>query len=122
MKLTSLGWRTLHRTKDRWYDVRAVLAGFCNDRPVKSGIPGESGGYVHWRCALGRGHDGKHRYRNAVWDGTGSVQHDPVDSRPGQPWERAGTPTIRQVRNCRRWQKEQSAARQARRRAASSSH
>lgn len=111
MKMHALAWRTIHRTQNRWHDLRANLAGYCNDRPVKTGLPGESGGYAHWRCALGHGHDGKHRYRNSVWADAGRVEHDPVDVPPGQPWERAGTPTIRQVRNRRRWQEEQSAER-----------
>lgn len=114
MKLPAIAWRTIHRTQNRWWDARAVLAGYCNDRAVKVGIPGETGGYVHWRCSLKRNHDGKHRYRNCVWDGTGRVEHDPVGMSAGQPWERAATPTIRQARNRHRWHEEQSAAARAR--------
>lgn len=116
MKIPSLAWRTIHRAQDRWHDLRAHLAGYCNDRPVKIGIPGESGGYHHWRCSLRRGHDGKHRYNNSVWDDIGRGEHQPVDSPPSQPWGRAGTPTIRQTRNAHRWHAEQAAARRARRR------
>ncbi|MEV6014752.1 hypothetical protein [Streptomyces sp. NPDC051997] len=114
MRLPGLVWRTIHRAKDRWHDLRAALAGYCNDRPVKLNIPGESAGYVHWRCSLKRGHDSKHRYRNAVWLPGGRIEHDPVAAPPGQPWERTGTPTVRQARNARRWHGEQSAARRAR--------
>ncbi|CAM5602223.1 hypothetical protein [Streptomyces coeruleorubidus] len=114
MKLPALAWRTIHRTQNRWWDLRATLAGYCNDRPVKTGVPGETNGYAHWRCALKRGHDGLHRYRNAVWLSGCRVDHEPVDMPPGQPWERAATPTIRQARNARRWHEEQAVARRAR--------
>jgi hypothetical protein len=114
MKLPGLAWRTIHRIQNRWRDLLAMLSGYCNDRPVKLNIPGESGGYVHWRCSLKRGHSGKHRFRNSVWNENGKVAHEPVDVPPGQPWERAGTPTIRQSRNARRWHEEQSRLRRAR--------
>lgn len=55
-------------------DVRAVLSGYCN-----RSIPRVWGGYAHWRCALRRGHDLPHRYRNYTWASPGArVEYDPV--------------------------------------------
>ena len=120
MKLPGIAWRTIHRTQNRWHDLLAVLAGYCNDRPQKTGIPGQGGGYRHWRCALKRGHDGMHRFGNYVWTDDGTVTYLPAPHGSGkeawQPkrWERNATPTLRQARNWRRWDEEQSAARRAR--------
>jgi hypothetical protein len=91
------------RIANRWYDLLASISGYCNDRPVKLNIPGETGAYLHWRCSLKRGHDGLHRCRNAVWNSNGKVGHEPVERPSSQPWERSCTPTIRQARNLRRW-------------------
>ncbi|WP_432027427.1 hypothetical protein [Streptomyces sp. 1222.5] len=103
LTFAALARLTVHRIQNRWRDLLAILHGYCNDRPIKLNIPGESGGYLHWRCALKRGHDGKHRSRNAVWNDSGKVSHEPIQRPTGQPWERACTPTIRQARNLRRW-------------------
>lgn len=115
MKLPALAWRTIHRTQNRWWDLRAFLAGYCNDCPSKSGVPGEGGGYSFWRCALRRGHDGDHRSKNYTWDQHGKTTYAPLRKHPWQPWERTPTSTIRQTRNHRRWQAEQSAQRKAER-------
>jgi hypothetical protein len=103
VKLSTRARITRCRIRNRWFDLLAVLAGYCNDRPVKLNIPGETGAYLHWRCSLKRGHDGKHRLRNAVWSDTGRVEHEPIERPRGQPWERSCIPTIRQARNLRRW-------------------
>jgi hypothetical protein len=95
--------------------MRALLAGYCNDRPRKTGIPGEGGGYSFWRCALQRGHDGDHRSKNYTWDQNGKTEYAPMREFPCQPWDRTATSTIRQTRNHRRWQAEQSARRKAER-------
>lgn len=96
-------WRK--RAVNRWYDLRALLAGYCNHNPYNP-IPGEGGGYAHWRCALRRGHDGMHRSRNYVWDSTGRTEYLPVPhwrDMPQQPWERSMTLTVRQDRQLDRW-------------------
>lgn len=115
MKIPGLAWRTIHRTQNRWHDLLAILHGYCNDCPSKTGIPGQGGGYSFWRCALLRHHDGQHRARNYVWDESGRTEYAPLRDFPSQPWDRTPTSTIRQTRNHRRWQREQSAARRARR-------
>lgn len=96
-------WRK--RTINRWYDLRAALGGYCNHRPY-SPIPGEGGGYAHWRCALRRRHDGMHRSNNYVWSGDGRTTYLPVPHNqptPRQPWERTMTLTARQARRKQRW-------------------
>lgn len=122
MKLPSRAWRTIHRTRNRWHDLRAVLAGYCNDCPSKSGIPGEGGGYTFWRCALRRHHNGDHRARNYTWDTTGKTTYAPIEACPSQPWDRSPTSTMRQTRRFRRWQQEQSALRRAERIARGEAH
>jgi len=96
-------WRK--RFTNRWYDLRAVLAGYCNHRPY-SPVPGEGGGYAHWRCALRRGHEGMHRARNYVWSANGRTSYLPVPNSqpmPRQPWDRSMTLTRRQDRRRERW-------------------
>ncbi|MFI6333249.1 hypothetical protein ACIBBG_33980 [Micromonospora chersina] len=96
-------WR--RRAVNRWYDLRAVLAGYCNNQPYPA-IPGEGGGYAHWRCALKRGHEGMHRPRNYVWNAGGHTDNLPIPhGQPGvdQPWERSMTMTRRQDRQRDRW-------------------
>lgn len=112
-------WR---QTTNRVLDTLAVLMGYCNDRSVNSGAPGDGGGYLHWRCALRRRHDGLHRYRNYVWNGRREVEYAPVDcAPPSQPFERRSTRTRRQMREEIEWRKVQdekrAAARAERRRA-----
>lgn len=51
MKLPGRAWIAIHRTQNRWHDLLAAFAGYCNDRPQKTGVPGEGGGYRDWRCA-----------------------------------------------------------------------
>lgn len=120
MKLPGRVWIAIHRTQNRWYDLRAVLAGYCNDRSQKTGVPGEGGGYRDWRCALRRRHDGMHRTGNYVWEDDGKVTYLPAPHGSGkeahQPrkWRRHMTPTMRQARNWKRWDEEQSRLRRAR--------
>lgn len=119
MRLPGYAWITIHRTQNRWHDMRAVLAGYCNDCPRKRGLHDEGGGYIMWRCALKRGHDGLHRARNYVWDDAGITDYLPVPPRrqmPSQPWDRNATPTMRQTRNNKEWQRQQDEKRAARRR------
>lgn len=120
MRLPGFAWQTVHRTQNRWHDLRAILAGYCNDCPRKRGLPDEGDGYIMWRCALKRGHDGLHRSRNYVWDAAGAANYLPVPPRrpmPSQPWDRNGTPTMRQTRNLNEWHRKQDEKRAALRRA-----
>lgn len=111
-------WVTWHRAKNRWYDLRAILAGYCNDCPY-SGDPGEGGGYAHWRCAHRRGHDGLHRSNNYVWSDDGQTDYVPIphgQDTPTEPWagKRSMTPTMRQARQGRHWQEERARERRER--------
>lgn len=98
MNIKSSGWRTWHRFNNRRMDALAVLRGYCNNSPKGSLIG--IGGYLHWRCALLRGHSGPHRSDNYVWDT--EVRYEPEDWRktPGQrqAGKRHGIPTLRQQR------------------------
>lgn len=105
-------WIAIHRTQNRWRDLRAVLASYCNHSPY-NGIPGEGGGYCWWRCALRRGHSGVHRYRNYVWDEQGHTQYAPINPMPDQPWVRASIMTRRQSRQRRAWHQAQAAKRRS---------
>lgn len=117
MRIPGRGWRAIHRTQNRWHDLLAVLAGYCNDRPLKTTVLGEGGGgYTHWRCALRRWHRGVHRARNYVWDQEGQTEYAPIPACPSQPWDRNSTPTLRQTRLNRQWRQEQSEKRAAARR------
>jgi hypothetical protein len=108
----------VRRIQNRWWDLRAILAGYCNDRPDKSHIPGQGGGWLHWRCALPRrGHGDVHRSRNTVWDNEGKPLHLPVANPPAQPWVRHMVPTRRQQRLLDRWLERQWADMRARRQA-----
>jgi hypothetical protein len=103
-------WR--HRAQNRWCDLRAVLAGYCNHIPYDP-IPGQGGGYANWRCARRRGHEGMHRFVNYVWSDDGRTDYLPVrpvrvgeqetDGAQGQPWKRSMTRTRAQDRRYRRW-------------------
>ncbi|MEY9995853.1 hypothetical protein ABIE67_007885 [Streptomyces sp. V4I8] len=112
MKLPGRAWIAIHRVQNRWHDLLAVLSGYCNDRPQKTGVPREGGGYRNWRCALKRRHDGMHRTGNYVWEADGKVTYLPAPHGSGkeahQPWRRDMTPTMRQARNRRHWDEEQS--------------
>ena len=110
---TGLFYRIRFRAGNRWMDMRAVLAGYCNHRPWN--VPGEGGGYSHWRCAHKRGHDGLHRSRNYVWTDDGRTDYVPIDWLPkrprpadwaDQPWERHVGLTLRQQRRMNRWHRE----------------
>lgn len=104
-RLSGLYWRTRHRAENRWYDLRAVLAGYCNNTPWRP-EPDRGGGYAFWRCALTRCHDGMHRTRNYVWTDDGRTDYLPVpigSDMPAQPWDRNPTLTLRQARARRRW-------------------
>lgn len=104
------------RARNRWFDVLAVAAGYCNDRSNKTGSADDRFGYPHWRCALRNGHRGLHRYRQYAWDADGRVEFIPVQRPPAQPWERDGMPTARQVRRDperrQRWADKRAAARE----------
>lgn len=92
-----------HRVANRYFDARAVTAGYCNHRPW-SPIPGEGGGYAHWRCALARRHVGLHRSANHVWSDDGHTSYMPPprgQREPSQSWERTMTPTSAQARQAR---------------------
>lgn len=101
-RISALAYRTRYRIANRWWDLLAALHGYCNDCPVKTGTPDETGGYSHWRCTLRRWHGGDHRYRNYVWNADGSSDYAPVDHCPSQPWDRHSVPTMRQARERRR--------------------
>lgn len=107
MNLSTRVYVARRRAANRWYDLLAVLHSYCNDRSRKTGLPGQGDGYVHWRCALRRGHGGLHRSRNYVWDNWGAAEYAPVDDMPNQPWERHMVRTRRQERLLRRWDEEQ---------------
>jgi hypothetical protein len=121
MRIPGRVWIAIHRTQNRWHDLLAVLSGYCNDRPQKTGVPGEGGGYRNWRCALKRRHDGMHRTGNYAWTDDGTVSYLPAPHGSGkaahQPWRRTMTPTMRQARNWRRWDEQQSVASRERLRA-----
>ncbi|MCX5562745.1 hypothetical protein [Streptomyces sp. NBC_00038] len=104
------------QASNRTLDTLAVLLGYCNDRSVNSGVPGDGGGYLHWRCALRRGHEGLHRYRNYVWNEQRDVEYAPValaDRMPSQPWDRRCIGTRRQFRQAIEWHKIQDEKRAA---------
>jgi hypothetical protein len=106
------------RMENRWWDLRAVLAGYCNDRPNKTHVPGQGGGWIHWRCALPRrGHGDLHRSLNIVWDSEGKPLHLPVSNPPSQPWRRHMVPTRRQQRLLDQWLEQQWTDMRARRQA-----
>jgi hypothetical protein len=83
----SLGYRIWHRTHNRWLDLRANLAGACND---DGWIEAEQdyAGYSHWRCGKARGHtDGLdaysggqrlHRHNNYVWEDGQTSKYVPI--------------------------------------------
>lgn len=108
------------RSRNRWYDARAVAAGYCNTRSQPTGVPDEGSGYLHWRCALRRRHVGLHREGNYVWGPGMRATYVPAppgtDREAWQPtgWARSMTPTMRQARNRRRWMAAQTAASLAR--------
>lgn len=102
-------YRAKHRTVNRWYDIRAVMAGYCNDRPWGPHPAESRGGYAHWRCARQRGHWEVHRSLNYVWGDTGDVEYDPLPhdvKLPHQPWERSMTLRLRDQRARNRWHRE----------------
>jgi hypothetical protein len=97
----SEAWQARCRAANRWWDLRAVLAGFCNHRPFRASDPDGGGGYVHWRCDLPRGHDMPHRGGSYVWLAAGATTYLPVppgQESPAQPWQRYAVPTRRQAR------------------------
>lgn len=94
-------WQAWYRAANRWWDLRAVLAGFCNHRPFRPGDPAGGGGYVHWRCDLRRGHDMPHRGGSYVWLASGATTYLPAppgQEPPAQPWQRHAVLTRRQAR------------------------
>lgn len=107
-RLTSLLWRTWHRTANRWWDWRARKAGYCNHRPW-SPIPSQGGGYASWRCALDHNHPSEsHRLNNYVWGADGCTRYVPIQPPlPTQPWDRHMIPTIADTRRRKRWLEKQ---------------
>lgn len=102
----SFCYRVWHRTVNRWLDLRAVFAGYCNDCPWRAALDDGGGGYSFWRCDLRAQHEGLHRYRNYVWTADGTTDYAPVQfdaTQAGQPWRRRSTPTLRQERERRGW-------------------
>ena len=96
-------WWLPMRSEFRWayYDLRALLAGGCNDLPA--------GGHGHWRCELHRGHVGMHRFVNYVWSRDGLAIYLPIpekhlDRAPRCPWagRHLGPSYWRRVRDTRR--------------------
>ena len=57
-----------------YYDLRARLGGWCNERPRR-------GGYSFWRCELPRHHAEAHRFNSYTWAGVDRVQFNPIDHR-----------------------------------------
>lgn len=115
-RISGLHWRTRHRIGNRYMDARAVLAGFCNDNPFRP-TPGE-GGYSFWRCCRKAGHDGRHRFRNYVWETGGRPDHVPEDwptavdgGYVDQPRNRYPTLTLRQSRAVDAWHRARAAQR-----------
>ncbi len=109
-------WRSRHRIENAWWDLRAILSGYCNDNPWRPD-PGE-GGYSFWRCSRKFGHDGRHRFRNYVWEFGGRPEHvsedwpQPVDGGyVDQPWMRNPTLTLRQSRAAKAWHENRAAER-----------
>ena len=77
----SLGWRTWHRTHNRWLDLRAVLVGACN-ADTWDADEGRYWAYPHWRCGKRRGHPLPHRFVNYTWAGPGvRPVYDPMPVR-----------------------------------------
>jgi hypothetical protein len=117
--------RTVHTTLDRianrYRDLRARLAGYCNHKPWNPNPDRSNGSWVNWRCALRRGHDGQHRFRSYVWGDVGEVEFQPIpilsvrQPMVGQPQDRHMTPTRRQARIARRWNDQARAQIRARR-------
>lgn len=98
-----------HRAYNRYADLRARAAGYCNHNPWHP-IPGLGGGYAHWRCARRAGHIGLHRLNNYVWDASGRTTYQPLPQarrQPAQPWRRRMTPTAAQQRARDRWDDQQ---------------
>jgi hypothetical protein len=117
MKLPGRAWRVIFRVQNTWWDLRAILAGYCNHCP-NNGTPGQGGGYTFWRCALQRRHPGLHRAGNYVWTDDGVASYlptRPTQPMPSQPYRRsAGAMTRRQRRNRDTWHRQQDAKRKAR--------
>lgn len=117
-RIKGLHWRARGRLDNWWADVRAVTAGYCNDNPWRPD-PSE-GGYSFWRCCRKLGHDGRHRFRNYVWefggrpDYVGEEWPEPVDGGyVDQPWRRNPTLTLRQTRAANAWHQRRVAERKA---------
>lgn len=103
MHLSSVYHRAAQRTANRWHDLRAVAAGYCNHRPWHPEPDRSEGGYPHWRCSRRRGHKGYHRSVNYVWLDDLHVEYAPVVDAPGQPWKRYMIPSLRDTRTAKRW-------------------
>jgi hypothetical protein len=63
-------------------DARSRLLGYCNHKPWRGNLDDGGGGYPTWRCAHLRGHSGRHRSINYVWDDSGRTEYKPVQFGP----------------------------------------
>lgn len=77
--LKTRAWITWHQVQNRFYDTVAVLRGYCNDCPWRPDFRYPGGGYKHWRCGLGHGHSGQHRFINYTWGADGRTSYEPID-------------------------------------------
>lgn len=105
MYLPGRVWVAIHRTQNRWWDMRAGLKGFCNHCPWSPDHT-RGGGYSFWRCALPRGHKSEHRARSYVWDDEGHTEYSPLEDSfhlcRDQPWKRQPTLSRRQWRELKK--------------------
>jgi hypothetical protein len=71
---------TQNRTYNWILDVRARLAGACNESTWSEERSTFAPGYAHWRCARRRGHYPvtPHRQNNYVWATGGRSEYDPL--------------------------------------------
>jgi len=77
----SLLQRCWRRTQNRWWDLRARLAGACN-ADTWDEARGRYIGYAHWRCGRARGHAVPHRFVNSTWmNGDDRTRYDPIPVR-----------------------------------------
>lgn len=123
MRIPGWAWIAYHRAANRLLDLRAVLAGACNESTWDGSTYGN--GYAHWRCMKRRGHTEAHRYNNYIWLG-GSAEYVPLngvsswwkEELPYSKVTRRRYPTMprRRQRLQRRWWEEQTRQRRVRER------
>lgn len=67
----------------RWVYFKALHAHVERKIPFTCQVTPDrgSGGYDHWHCQLKKRHEGKHRFVNYTWIGSGfGVEHEPADA------------------------------------------